>query len=96
MSAGSSTAHSVVEPSRRSKQVAAVLVIAYALISLLPLVWIFLTGLKSPPELQARVEITVELTLDRPCRPLQVRAEVSPPVDETCASITPAGRHWVT
>src|SRR5712664_2832452 len=23
-------------------------------------------------------------------------AEVSPPVDETCASITPSGRHWET
>jgi multiple sugar transport system permease protein len=50
MSAGISTAHSVVEPSSRAKRIAAGIVIVYALVSMLPLVWIVLTSLKSPPD----------------------------------------------
>ena len=46
----SSTARSVIEPSALSRRIAAVLVIAYALIALVPLVWIFLTGFKTPPD----------------------------------------------
>jgi multiple sugar transport system permease protein len=45
-----STAHSVVEPGRWSRRIAAVIVVAYALITMIPLVWIFLTGLKTPPD----------------------------------------------
>ena len=44
------TAHSVIEPSPLSRRIAAVVVIAYALIALVPLVWIFLTGFKTPPD----------------------------------------------
>jgi multiple sugar transport system permease protein len=44
------TAHSVAEPSSRSKLVASFVVVAYALITILPLVWIFLTGFKTPPD----------------------------------------------
>ena len=44
------TAHSIVEPSPASKRVAATLVILYALIALLPLVWIVLTAIKSPQD----------------------------------------------
>ena len=47
----SDTAYSVVTPGRRSKQVAAALVIVYALVTMIPLAWIFLTGFKSGPEL---------------------------------------------
>jgi multiple sugar transport system permease protein len=50
MSTGIVTAHSVVEPSRRAKTVAATLVIAYAVISMIPLAWIVLTGFKTPPD----------------------------------------------
>jgi multiple sugar transport system permease protein len=49
MSAGTA-AHSVVEPSRLAKRAAAVLVILYALISMVPLLWIFATGFKTPPD----------------------------------------------
>jgi multiple sugar transport system permease protein len=45
-----STAHSVVESSSRAKWIAGVLVISYALVAMIPLVWIFLTGFKSPPD----------------------------------------------
>ena len=41
------SAHSVTEPSARQKAVAAALVIGYALITLLPLLWIIATGFKS-------------------------------------------------
>ena len=44
------TAHSVVAPSFRSRRIAATIVILYALISMIPLVWIFLTSLKTPPD----------------------------------------------
>lgn len=50
MNAGITTAHSVVEPSRRSKRIAAGIVVLYALVSMLPLAWIVLTSLKSPPD----------------------------------------------
>ena len=46
----SSTAHSVVEPSPRTKLIAGTIVILYALISMFPLVWIVSTSLKSPPD----------------------------------------------
>ena len=44
------TAHSVVEPSRTTKGVAGALVILYALITMIPLVWIGLTSIKSPTD----------------------------------------------
>jgi len=44
------TAHSVAEPSSRSKLIASVLVVTYAVITILPLLWIFLTGFKTPPD----------------------------------------------
>jgi multiple sugar transport system permease protein len=50
MSTGISIAHSIAEPSARSKNVAAAIVILYAVASMMPLVWIFLTSLKSPPD----------------------------------------------
>ena len=44
------TAHSVAEPSPRSKMIASVVVVTYAVITILPLLWIFLTGFKTPPD----------------------------------------------
>jgi len=46
----SAAAHSVVEPTPWTKRVAGVVVVLYALLSMLPLVWIFLTGFKTPPD----------------------------------------------
>ena len=48
--AGISTAHSVVEPSAQSRWIAGALVALYALVTIVPLVWIILTGFKTPPE----------------------------------------------
>ncbi len=49
MSNGTS-AHSVVAPSVWSRRLAGVLVVGYALITMVPLVWIFATGFKTPPD----------------------------------------------
>ncbi|MBX2806645.1 MAG: carbohydrate ABC transporter permease [Hyphomicrobiales bacterium] len=47
---GASTAYSVVEATPRGKLIAGVVVVAYALVALIPLVWIFSTSFKSPPD----------------------------------------------
>src|SRR6185436_11866852 len=44
------TVHSVVEPSRRSKGIAGLIVVVYAVLSMVPLLWIFLTAWKSPSD----------------------------------------------
>lgn len=44
------TAHSVVAPTRTSRRIAGAVVIAYALISMLPLFWILATSFKTPPD----------------------------------------------
>ncbi|MEM9013244.1 MAG: carbohydrate ABC transporter permease [Pseudomonadota bacterium] len=44
------TAYSITEPSPRAKAVAGGLVMLYALITMVPLAWIFITGFKSPPD----------------------------------------------
>jgi len=44
------TAHSVVAPSANSKRIAGAIIIAYALISIVPLLWIFATSFKTPPD----------------------------------------------
>src|SRR6266487_5079899 len=45
-----SQAHSVVQPSPLSQRIAGVIVILYAVITMVPLAWIFLTGFKSGPD----------------------------------------------
>jgi multiple sugar transport system permease protein len=50
MGSGLSTAHSVVEPSALTKRVAGVLIVIYAIVALVPLIWIALTSIKSPPD----------------------------------------------
>ena len=50
MSRGIAHAHSIVEPGAGAKRFAATVVIAYALVALIPLLWIFLTGFKTPPD----------------------------------------------
>ncbi len=50
IAAAADNARSVVEPSTFSRRLAAVLVITYAVVALIPLVWIVLTGLKTPSD----------------------------------------------
>jgi multiple sugar transport system permease protein len=47
---GITTAHSVVAPGPLSRWLAAVLVVLYAVVSMIPLFWIFITGFKTPPD----------------------------------------------
>src|SRR5438045_8945195 len=47
---GISQAHSVVQPSPFSRRIAGVIVVLYALITMVPLAWIFATGFKSGPD----------------------------------------------
>lgn len=42
--------YSVTEPSSRQKKVAGTLVILYAVITMIPLLWIMMTGFKTPPD----------------------------------------------
>jgi multiple sugar transport system permease protein len=50
MRSGITTAHSVVEPSLVTKRIAGGLVILYAVLTMVPLVWIGLTAFKTPPD----------------------------------------------
>ena len=50
MAKGLSTAHSVVEPGDTSRWIAGTLVALYAMVTIIPLVWIILTSFKSPPD----------------------------------------------
>jgi multiple sugar transport system permease protein len=50
MSSSAETARSVIEPTPLSRRVAAALVVAYAIIATIPLVWIFMTGFKTPSD----------------------------------------------
>ncbi len=47
---GITTAHSVVEPSRRTRMIAGTLVVLYAIVTMVPLVWIVLTSFKTPSD----------------------------------------------
>jgi multiple sugar transport system permease protein len=47
---GHFTAHSVVDPSPRTKWVASIIVITYAVLTMIPLLWIVLTAFKTPPD----------------------------------------------
>jgi multiple sugar transport system permease protein len=47
---GNVAAHSVVEPGRSAKRIAGAIVVVYALVSMVPLLWIVLTGFKTPTD----------------------------------------------
>jgi multiple sugar transport system permease protein len=79
MSTGIVTAHSVVEPSSRAKTVAGTLVIVYALITMIPLLWIFLTGFKSPPDsISYPPKVFFEPTLEGYCNLFTTRSRQTP------------------
>ena len=95
MSSVSDTAHSVVEPGRRSKQIAAGIVVIYALISMLPLVWIVLTSLKTPPDsISYPPKIVFQPTIEGYCNLFTTRSRQTadylaklPPPSSTCEQI---------
>ncbi len=98
MSTANVTAHSIVEPSGRAKTVAATLVIAYAVISMIPLAWILLTGFKSPPDsISYPPKMIFEPTLEGYCNLFTTRSRqpaeymtTLPPPAGTCEEIARA------
>jgi len=73
------SAHSVVEPSPASKRIAGAIVILYALITMIPLVWIFLTSIKSPPDsISYPPKIVFSPTLEGYCNLLTTRTRQTP------------------
>lgn len=95
MSSGT-TAHSVVEPSVTSKRIAAAIVIVYALVTMIPLAWIFLTSFKSPPDsISYPPKIVFSPTLEGYCNLFTTRTRQTPdyiaalgPPASTCDEIT--------
>ena len=82
------TAHSVVEPSQRTKLVAGIVVIVYALLSMIPLLWIFATGFKTPPDSIAYPpKLVFTPTLEGYVNVFTTRSRQSP---EYMASLPPA------
>ena len=82
------TAHSVVEPSQRTKLVAGIIVIVYALLSMIPLLWIFATGFKTPPDSIAYPpKLVFTPTLEGYVNVFTTRSRQSP---EYMASLPPA------
>jgi len=93
---GISTAHSIAEPSARAKWIAAVLVVIYAVVSMVPLVWIFLTGFKSPPDsISYPPKVIFAPTLEGYCNLFTTRTRQTPeyvkslpPANDLCDEIT--------
>jgi multiple sugar transport system permease protein len=82
------TAYSITEPSSRSKWVAGTIVILYALITLLPLVWIVLTGFKSGPDsISYPPKVIFEPSLEGYVNLFTTRTRLSP---EDLAALPPA------
>ena len=76
---GKTTAHSVVEASRRSKAVAGVLVGLYALVAITPLLWIFLTSVKTPSDAIAYPpQMVSPLSLEGYCNLFTIRSRQDP------------------
>jgi len=79
MSIGISTAHSITEPSPRAKMLAGSLVILYAIVTLVPLVWIVLTSFKSPPDsISYPPKVLFEPTLEGYCNLFTTRTRQTP------------------
>jgi len=85
---GQATAHSVVEASDRAKWISGAIVAAYALLTITPLLWIFLTSFKTPTDSIAYPpKIASELSLEGYCNLFTIRSRQTP---EYMASLPPA------
>lgn len=88
MSRGINTAHSVVEPSGTARTIAGTLVIFYALLSMIPLVWIGLTALKTPSDsISYPPKIVFQPSIEGGCNLFNNRSRQTP---EYIASLGPA------
>ncbi len=88
MSTGTSTAHSVVEPSARTRWFAGVVVVLYAIATLVPLVWIFMTGFKTPADaISYPPKVVFSPSVEGYCNLFATRSRQTP---EYLASLPPA------
>ena len=95
MSSLSTTAHSVVEASARTKWIAGVVVIVYALITITPLAWIFLTSFKTSADAIAYPpKVFSKLSLEGYCNLFNITTRQTPeymaslpPPDGYCAKV---------
>lgn len=98
MNKGLSTAHSVVEPTPRSKRLAMGVVILYAFITLVPLFWILLTSIKSPPDsISYPPKVVFQPSIEGFCNLFTTRSRQTeeyikslPPADSACERIARA------
>jgi len=82
------TAHSVVEASPRSKWISGAIVATYALLTITPLLWIVLTGFKTPSDSIAYPpKVISEPSLEGYCNLFTIRSRQAP---EYMASLPPA------
>lgn len=89
------TAHSVVAPTAGTQRLAGALVVIYALLTMLPLAWIGLTSVKSPPDSIAYPpKIVFSPTIEGYCNLFTTRSRQTPeyiqslpPPDGTCDAI---------
>ena len=98
----SDTAYSVVTPAPWSKRIATALVIALRLVTMIPLVWILLTGFKSPPDsISYPPKLVFTPTLEGYCNLFTTRTRQTPeyieslgPPQTTCDEIVRARATW--
>jgi multiple sugar transport system permease protein len=73
------TAHSVVEPTPLTKRIGGAVVILYALVTMIPLVWIGLTSVKSPDDsISYPPKVFVEPSLEGYCNLFTTRSRQTP------------------
>jgi multiple sugar transport system permease protein len=85
------SAHSVVEPRPATRVLAGALVTLYALLSMLPIVWIVLTSLKSPPDSIAYPpKLLFEPSIEGYCNLFTTRSRQTP--DYIASLPPPSGR----
>ena len=92
MRIGLSTAHSVVEPTAAAKWLAMAVVVLYAFVTLVPLGWILLTSIKSPPDsISYPPKVVFEPSLEGYCNLFTTRSRQTeeyikslPPAVDTC------------
>jgi multiple sugar transport system permease protein len=81
-------AHSVVAPTPASRRVAAAIIVLYALVTMVPLVWIVLTSIKTPPDSIAYPpKILFEPSIEGYCNLFTTRTRQTP---DYIAALPPA------
>ena len=88
MSKGISTAHSVVEPTGGTRLFAGALVALYAIVTIVPLAWIILTGFKTPSDaISYPPKVVFTPTIEGYCNLFTTRSRQAP---EYIAALPPA------